>query len=206
MWILLLLAFGALARAKADTAGAQQRASVASQRESIRQQAESLSLRLMPWPHSPPVESSRECDPIADDIVAPLIEGAAKAQKIDPKLVRAVIERESGFRPCAVSPKGAQGLMQLMPETAGELAVEDVFDPRQNIQAGTQYLKRLVEKYGGDLRRALAAFNAGPAVVDQVKGIPDIPETRDYVGSILGKLGIKRTDPPQTQMPTPTEN
>jgi soluble lytic murein transglycosylase-like protein len=205
MWVLLLLAFGAWAGAKADTAGSQQRASVASQRESIRQQAESLSLRLMPWPHSP-VESAPECDPIADDIVVPLIEGAAKAQKVDAKLVRAVIERESGFRPCAVSRKGAQGLMQLMPETAGELAVRDVFDPQQNIQAGTLYLKRLLEKYTGDLGRALAAFNAGPAAVDQVKGIPDNPETRDYVDAILEKLGIKRTGPPQTQMPTPTEN
>ena len=106
-------------------------------------------------------------------------------------LLRAVIGQESAFHPCAVSSKGAQGLMQLMPEVASRLGVKDIFDPKQNVEAGAQYLKELLDKYKGDLSRALAAYNAGPAAVDQANGIPDIPETREYVESILGHLSAK---------------
>jgi soluble lytic murein transglycosylase-like protein len=102
-----------------------------------------------------------------------------------------VIGQESAFHPCAVSSKGAQGLMQLMPEVASRLGVKDVFDPKQNVAAGAQYLKELLDKYKGDLSKALAAYNAGPTAVDQANGIPDIPETRQYVESILGQLNAK---------------
>jgi soluble lytic murein transglycosylase-like protein len=81
--------------------------------------------------------------------------------------------------------------MQLMPEVASRLGVKDIFDPKQNVEAGAQYLKELLDKYKGDLSRALAAYNAGPAAVDQANGIPDIPETREYVESILGHLSAK---------------
>jgi soluble lytic murein transglycosylase-like protein len=92
------------------------------------------------------------------------------------------------LRPCAISAKGAQGLMQLMPDTAQQLAVLDVFDPKENIEAGAKYLKQLIDKYKGDLKLALGAYNAGPTTVDQAGGIPDIQETKDYVEAILKRL------------------
>ena len=198
IWIWILAAAWA---AQPQTPGEQQRAAIKSQREAVRKQAERLGLWLLPWSDGPPV-----CDALADDVVAPLIETAAKAQALDPKLVRAVMEQESGLRPCSVSANGAQGLMQLMPETAKELAVGDPFDPKENIQGGTRYLKQLLEKYKGDLSQALAAYNAGPGTVGETKAVPDIAETRDYVDAILGKLGIKRTDPPRSPTPKPTGN
>jgi soluble lytic murein transglycosylase-like protein len=203
-WIWIMLAAFAAAASEPPVASApstrerppaflvQQRAAIAQQRASIRKQAESVLGWMLPWPDGPPARDPPACDPIADDIVAPIIDSAAKAQDVEPKLIRAMVERESGFRPCAVSEKGAQGLMQLMPETAQELEVQDPFDPGQNIQAGAKYLKQLLDKYKGDLAQALAAYNAGPTTVDQSGGIPDIPETRDYVDAILEKLGIKR--------------
>jgi len=186
----------AAAHALPSAALLQQRAAIAQQRASVRKQAENVSLWMLPWSDVSRAADPPLCDPIADDVVTPMIESAAKAQNVEPKLIRAVVERESAFRPCAISEKGAQGLMQLMPETAQELQVQDPFDPRQNIQAGARYLKQLLDKYKGDLPHALAAYNAGPNLVDQAGGIPDIPETRDYVSAILGKLGIQ---PPADQ-------
>jgi soluble lytic murein transglycosylase-like protein len=107
---------------------------------------------------------------------------------VDSKLVRAVIEAESAYVPCAVSQAGALGLMQLMPATAEELKVTDPFDAVQNVAAGTQYLKMMLDRYGGDLAKALAAYNAGPARVDAAKGIPPIAETEAYVKKILGRI------------------
>jgi len=179
------------AHAQPSPALLQQRAAIAQQRASVRRQAETVSLWMLPWSDAPRAADPPPCDPIADDVVSPMIESAARTEKVEPKLIRAVVERESAFRPCAVSEKGAQGLMQLMPETAQELQVQDPFDPRQNIQAGAKYLKQLLDKYKGDLPHALAAYNAGPNTVDQSSGIPDIPETRDYVNAILEKLGIR---------------
>jgi soluble lytic murein transglycosylase-like protein len=134
---------------------------------------------------SPPLAP---CDLIDDAVAAPLIETAAKANEIQIPLLHAVIEQESAFHPCAVSSKGAQGLMQLMPDTAGSLGVKDPFDPQQSIDAGARYLKQLLDKYKGDLKLSLAAYNAGPATVDAAGAIPDIPETRDYVDAILKKI------------------
>lgn len=169
-----------------------QQASIARQRAAVRQQAANLSLRLTPWDDSPPAADPPACPPLADAIVAPLIESAAKTQSVDRKLIRAVMEQESGFRPCAVSSKGAQGLMQLMPDTAQDLQVRDPFDPAQSIQGGTKYLKQLLDRYKGDIPHTLAAYNAGPNVVDPGAAIPDIPETRGYVEAILQKLGISQ--------------
>jgi soluble lytic murein transglycosylase-like protein len=165
-----------------------QRASIATQQNAVRKQAESSGATMLPWPPAPPAPGEANCDPIAENVVTPLIESSAKSNELEIKLVRAVIEQESGLRPCAVSPKGAQGLMQLMPETADELNVKDAFDPKENIAGGAKYLKQLIDRYKGDTKLALAAYNAGISAVDAAMGIPDIPETRDYVDSIMKKI------------------
>ncbi len=167
------------------------RASIEKQRAAVRKQAQAAGATLIPWSPGPPLSpdpTQADCDPIAADVVTPLIESAAKANDLQVPLVRAVIEQESAYRPCAVSRKGAQGLMQIMPDTAGELNVKDAFDPKANIAAGAKYLKQLLDKYKGDNKLALAAYNAGPAAVDAVNGVPDIAETREYVDAILKKL------------------
>ena len=129
-----------------------------------------------------------ECPPTPAAEVKPIIDREAARQKMDARLVQAVVEAESAYSPCAVSPVGAMGLMQLMPLTAESLQVSDPFDPSQNITAGTQYLKQMLDRYGGDIAKALAAYNAGPARVDAAGGIPSIPETQEYVRKIMGKI------------------
>jgi len=104
---------------------------------------------------------------------------------VDEALVRAVIRMESGGRTAAVSPKGAMGLMQLMPGTARMLGVEDPFDPVQNLEGGIKYLSQLSDKYQGDLVKTLAAYNAGPGRVDSYGGVPPFAETRNYVKNVL---------------------
>lgn len=107
-----------------------------------------------------------------------------KEYGIDEKLVRAVIRAESGFNPNVQSPKGAMGLMQLMPGTAKMLGVDDPWDPEQNIEGGIKYLSQLSDKFGGDVERMLAGYNAGPHRVDQYGGIPPYKETQNYVKKI----------------------
>jgi soluble lytic murein transglycosylase-like protein len=128
------------------------------------------------------------CDPLPNDQLDPLIEQSAQEESVRTDLIRAVIGEESGSRPCAVSPKGAQGLMQLMPSTSEEFGVRDPFDPKQNVEAGTKLLKQLLTKYGGDIKMALSAYNAGADRVDKDGGVPQIPETINYVNDILSKL------------------
>lgn len=110
-----------------------------------------------------------------------LVREAADRHRIDPALVRAVIETESNWNPGAISAKGAMGLMQLIPTTAIRMGVNDAFSPKQNIEAGTLYLKKLLERYNGNLDLALAAYNAGEGAVDRARGVPAFRETRDYV-------------------------
>lgn len=107
---------------------------------------------------------------------------------VDPDIVKGIIHVESGYNPQALSCKGAMGLMQLMPETASILGVSDPWDPLENITGGTKYISYLLKKYNGDLTKALAAYNAGPAAVDSYNGIPPYQETQDYVRSVLGIL------------------
>jgi soluble lytic murein transglycosylase-like protein len=116
--------------------------------------------------------------------------GEASARHgVPERLIWAVIRVESGFDPRAVSPKGARGLMQLMPETAAILGVRDVFDPRENIQGGARHLRGLMERFRHDLPLALAAYNAGAQPVASFRGIPPYPETRDYVARVLRLYG-----------------
>lgn len=116
----------------------------------------------------------------------PLIDDAARRAEVDPELVRAVIVVESGFDARAVSKRGASGLMQLMPATATRYGARDVFDPQQNIRAGTQYLRDLIDRYDNDVELVLAAYNAGEQTVDRYgRKIPPFAETRDYVPRVL---------------------
>ena len=113
-----------------------------------------------------------------------LVREAADRHRVDPALVRAVIETESGWNAGAISRKGAVGLMQLIPTTAQRFGVQDRFSPQQNVDAGVRYLKVLLQRYDGNLDLALAAYNAGEGAVDKAHGIPAFRETRDYVQKV----------------------
>ena len=192
--------------------------SVRKQRESVRRQAgfpaEDPSWFTVPWPGMPAADPSAfpaptsapppqvkpaawifrqrpECEGLTAESVEPIVSEAARSEGLAPHLLQAVINRESGYQPCAVSSKGALGLMQLMPETARRLGVTDPFDPGQNILGGARFLGGLLERFGGNLGLALGAYNAGPGKVERHGGIPSYPETRRYVGAILSDLGMK---------------
>jgi soluble lytic murein transglycosylase-like protein len=117
---------------------------------------------------------------------------ASGTYRLDPDLVNSVIRAESGFNTHAISPKGAQGLMQLMPQTASQLGVQNAFDPQANVEAGTRYLRELLERYNFDLIKALAAYNAGPQRVEQYGGVPPYYETRAYVARIVRDFNKKK--------------
>ncbi|HEY6547548.1 MAG TPA: lytic transglycosylase domain-containing protein [Vicinamibacteria bacterium] len=133
-----------------------------------------------------------------DDVQA-LARAAAERYGLDPELVLAVVGAESGSEPKAVSPKGAQGLMQLMPRTAAELGVADAFDPAANLDGGSRYLESLLVKYRGNLRLALAAYNAGPGAVARHGGVPPYRETQEYVRRVMRRYGAKRQAPSGTK-------
>ncbi len=183
--------------------------------DSLRKQAESVARQLegvrTTQPHAfippppligPPLVSmpspAPACDPIAPGSMDSQIKTEGDKKNIAPELVRAVISAESAFVPCAVSNKGAMGLMQLMPDTAKAMGVTDPMDPGDNLRGGVRYLGQLLERYGGDLSLALSAYNAGPATVDKYGGIPPIPETQNYVREILKKI---TTTPPALAKP-----
>ena len=116
-----------------------------------------------------------------------LIRAAAAKYDVDPSLVRAVVKNESGFDANATSPAGAQGLMQLMPATAAGLGVTNAYDPVQSIDAGTRYLRRQLDRFGGDATKAVAAYNAGPTAVARYDGVPPYRETQAYVRRVLAE-------------------
>jgi hypothetical protein len=139
---------------------------------------------LGPRPGMGPPRTQPAAGPIAD-----LVRGLAREYQLDPNLVLAVIETESNFNPRAQSPKNAQGLMQLIPATAQRFGVRDVWDPEQNLRGGMAYLRWLLAHFNGDVRLALAGYNAGEGAVAQHGGVPPFTETRDYVARIMRKLG-----------------
>lgn len=125
-----------------------------------------------------------------------LVQETAERHRVDPALVRAVVEAESNWNPWAVSHKGAQGLMQLVPGTAQRFGAADAFNPEQNVDAGVRYLRTLLERYGGDLNKSLAAYNAGEHAVDRVGGVPRFRETRHYVQKVTNTyFGSPSRDP-----------
>jgi len=153
--------------------------SIAKQRVSVQKQAKTAK-------ETPALPAA--CEPLDPPELTRMIESTAREQDVDSNLIREVTRQESGFHPCAVSPKGAEGLMQLMPATRISLDVRNPFDAQESLTAGAKLLKQLLDRYRGDLSLALSAYNAGPTRVDQAAGIPEIPETQDYVANILGRL------------------
>jgi soluble lytic murein transglycosylase-like protein len=192
-----LLTAHAFAQSAQEAALARQRESVQRQRTAIEAQEGAAARQLAsaarqpkppPWTPATATAAVADCAALTDTRLDGLIQKAAKNNLLTPDLLRAVIRRESSFEPCAVSRSGAMGLMQLMPGTAFDLGVDNPFDAEQNIDAGSRFLKSLLDRYGGDLSLALSAYNAGPARVDAIKAIPPIKETQDYVKEILNRL------------------
>ena len=145
-------------------------------------------------PPEPVVEKTQVPAPAAKkskDLIQ-IVSDASNKHDIDPDLINSIIRAESSFNQKAKSSKGARGLMQLMPKTAADLGVKDSFDPEQNVDGGTKYLRALLEKYDYDVVKALAAYNAGPHRVDQYKGVPPYHETRAYVAKIVRDFNAKK--------------
>jgi len=147
----------------------------------------------VPYPQEQAIAQATAVLGPADDVLVaqtsydPIIESASGRHGVDARIVKAVIQVESGFQPRARSPKGAMGLMQLMPGTAREYQSRNPYDPTSNIDAGTKYLSKLLQEF--ELPLALAAYNAGEAAVRRFGGIPPYAETQAYVAKILGLLG-----------------
>ena len=125
-----------------------------------------------------------------DDIIAE----AAQKYRLDPRMIKAVMQTESAFNAMAVSPVGALGLMQLMPAVAAELGADDPLDPRQNIMAGSRYLRQLLDSHRGNVRLALASYNAGPGNVAKYRAVPPFKETQNYVKRVTGLLADSSND------------
>ncbi len=150
----------------------------------------------VPAPASPAEPKSKNFDPI--------IEKVAAEHQLDPSLIRSIIAQESGFNAKAVSPKGARGLMQLMPATAERLGVKNSFDPEQNIQGGVKHFRGLMNNFNNNLELSLAAYNAGENLVQRLGRVPSIPETKNYVQSITTRYGKKA--PLAAKTPAPPEH
>ncbi|MCC7342619.1 MAG: lytic transglycosylase domain-containing protein [Bryobacterales bacterium] len=129
-----------------------------------------------------------DCEPLDAAIAEAYIRDSAKREGVSSDLIREVVRKESGFRPCAVSPKGAMGMMQLTAATAASLGIDDPYDPRQNIDGGVRLMKRLLEKYKGRPDLALAAYNAGEGAVNAHQGVPAYDETQEYVSTIMKRV------------------
>jgi soluble lytic murein transglycosylase-like protein len=143
-----------------------------------------------------PAPPSQQQEAAANSGLQGIVRASGDRHGLDPDLIHSVIRAESAGNPRAVSPKGAAGLMQLMPGTAQSLEVQDVFDPAQNVEAGTRYLRDLLERYKDDPNRlalALAAYNAGPEKVEAYQGIPPYRETREYVGRVIRDFNRTKT-------------
>jgi len=138
------------------------------------------------WPGVGGAAAPSAAQPVSTSVdIRQIVREVSTEQGVDPRLVDALIRVESSYNPRAVSHKGAQGLMQLMPATADRLDVNNPFDPEQNVRGGVRELDRLIDRYSGNLQLALAAYNAGEGAVEKYRGIPPYRETRDYVAKIM---------------------
>jgi len=153
----------------------------------------SLPVPVVPETSAPAPSVSSKSGPAKAALPLNQVVSIASAEyHLDPDLVNSVIHAESGFNAHAVSPKGARGLMQLMPSTANHLGVNDAFDPQANVSGGSRYLRELLERYNFDLVKALAAYNAGPERVEQYRGVPPFRETHTYVARIVHEYNTKK--------------
>jgi soluble lytic murein transglycosylase-like protein len=152
------------------------------------------------------VVSQKPAPPIAPAELAATVDRIAVEQGVEESLVHSVIRTESNYNPNAVSPKGAQGIMQLIPATAKRFGVSDTFDPQENIQGGVKYLKFLLDYYRGDYAKAIAAYNAGEGAVDKYHGVPPYAETRNYVSRVAKNLTAARQQRASTAPRTPAES
>ena len=141
---------------------------------------------------APQATAASPANPASPQTLDQVITTTSQRHRIDPDLISSVIHAESNFNPRAVSNKGAQGLMQIMPQTASQLGLKDAFDPKDNVEGGTRYLRELLERYNFDLIKALAAYNAGPRRVEQYRGVPPYQETRAYVARIVRDFNRKK--------------
>jgi soluble lytic murein transglycosylase-like protein len=141
-------------------------------------------------------DAARGPNPVPPQDLEALVDQNAATWQVDPALIKAVIANESGFDANATSAAGAMGLMQLMPGTASDLGVSNAYDPAQNVAGGTRYLKGLLQRFNGDLKLAIAAYNAGPGAVEKYGGVPPYTETQNYVASVLGSYARYRTTTP----------
>jgi soluble lytic murein transglycosylase-like protein len=194
MWWLAIFLIQDLHAQQPQQVRAAMAASIEKQRASIEQQLKFIKepvapVLVMPPSFTVPPPAAYACEPVAQPELSKMIDSVAREQSVDPALVREVARQESGFHACAVSPKGAQGLMQLMPSTQVQLEVRDPFNPQESLSAGAKLLKQLLDRYQGDLALALSAYNAGMTRVDRTLSVPEIPETKGYVMDILGRLG-----------------
>jgi soluble lytic murein transglycosylase-like protein len=172
---------------QADRIRAAMESSLAKQRASVRAQVESAGVNVSSG--NPLLLSEvAGCEPVSAPDLARMIDDIAPRQNVSPALVREVARQESGFRPCAISPKGAAGLMQLMPATQVQFQVKNPFSPKESLEAGSKLLRDLLDRYHGDLSLALSAYNAGSERVDKAGAVPRIPETKNYVFGILNRL------------------
>jgi soluble lytic murein transglycosylase-like protein len=192
-WLALAFVLGVgQAQTPQEQAAEKQRAGIEIQKQSVRRQVKSAASThgffAAPWSNELQARAEPLCDPVHTAELDRMITDASQKNALTPDLLRAVVQRESAGRPCAVSSAGAMGLMQIMPQTANYLGLMEPFDPAKNIEAGSRYLRELLDRYGGDLVMALAAYNAGPRKVDEAGGIPPIRETQDYVRGITKQV------------------
>ncbi len=152
---------------------------------------------------APPDPSDTATRPTGPMDLKSIVSAASNQHQIDADFIASVIHAESANNPRAVSPKGAQGLMQLMPGTAGKLGVKDSFDPADNVDGGVRYLRELLLLYNNDMVKALAAYNAGPQRVQQYKGVPPYRETRAYIARVINDYNRKKIAERKQQ---PTQN
>jgi soluble lytic murein transglycosylase-like protein len=185
--VLLALLLAQDVRSQASRIRAAMESSIAKQRASVRAQVEAGATRSA-W-HIPMVmPEATGCEPVSPPELARMIDDIAPRQNVNPALVREVARQESGFHPCAISPKGAVGLMQLMPATQLQFQVKNPFSAKESLEAGSKLLRDLLDRYHGDLSLALSAYNAGAQTVDRAGAVPEIPETKNYVFGILNRL------------------